>query len=154
MAPHSSTLAWKIPWTGEPGGLQSLQSCPTLYDPMDCSLLSSSVHGTLQAGILEKVAMPFSRGSFQPRDQSCISYLLQQQEGSLPLVPPGKLCKLYEVLTLKPITGKPKMITQEPPLVVPFSQLTPSSPNSSTEGAGSGIFHHCLPLSRILLSNS
>jgi len=24
MAPHSSTLAWKIPWTGEPGGLQSM----------------------------------------------------------------------------------------------------------------------------------
>ena len=26
MAPHSSTLAWKIPWTEEPGGLQSMQS--------------------------------------------------------------------------------------------------------------------------------
>ena len=26
MAPHSSTLAWKIPWTGEPGGLQSMGS--------------------------------------------------------------------------------------------------------------------------------
>ena len=26
MAPHSSTLAWKIPWTGEPGGLQSMES--------------------------------------------------------------------------------------------------------------------------------
>ena len=55
---------------------QSLQSCPTLCDPMDCSLPDSSVHGILQARILEWVAMPFSRGSSQPRNQtqvSCIS---------------------------------------------------------------------------------
>ena len=32
MAPYSSTLAWKIPWTEEPGGLQSTESCPTLSD--------------------------------------------------------------------------------------------------------------------------
>ena len=40
-----------------------LQSCLTLYDPMDCSPPGSSVHGILQARILELVAMPFSRGS-------------------------------------------------------------------------------------------
>ena len=34
------------------------QLCPTLCDPMDCSLLSSSVHGILQARILEGVAIP------------------------------------------------------------------------------------------------
>ena len=39
------------------------QSCPTLCDPMDCSLPGSSVHGILQARILEWVDMPFSRGS-------------------------------------------------------------------------------------------
>ena len=39
---------------------------------MDCSLLGSSVHGILQARILEGVAMPSSRESFQPRDQTCI----------------------------------------------------------------------------------
>ena len=39
------------------------QSCPTLCNPMDCTLLGSSVHGILQARILEKVAMPSSRGS-------------------------------------------------------------------------------------------
>ena len=39
------------------------QSCPPLGIPMDCSLLVSSVHGILQAGILEWVAVPFSRGS-------------------------------------------------------------------------------------------
>ena len=47
---------------------KSLQSCPTLCDPIDCSLRGSSVHGILQARILEWVAMPFSRGSCQPRD--------------------------------------------------------------------------------------
>ena len=65
----SSILAWRIPWTEEPGGLLSMglqrvrhdwvtnihngflsksevtQSCPTVCDPMDCSPPSSSVHG-------------------------------------------------------------------------------------------------------------
>ena len=40
----------------------------SLCDPMDCSLPDSSVHGTLQARILEWVAMSPSRGSFRPRD--------------------------------------------------------------------------------------
>ena len=52
------------------------QSCLTLCDPMDSSPQGSSVHGILQARILEWVAIPFSRGSSQPRDQpqvSCIA---------------------------------------------------------------------------------
>ena len=44
------------------------QLCPALCDPMDCSLPASSVHGILQARILEWVAMPSSRGSSPPRD--------------------------------------------------------------------------------------
>ena len=44
-----------------------IQSCPTLCDPMDCSLPSSSVHGILQARILEWVATSFSRGFSQPK---------------------------------------------------------------------------------------
>ena len=44
------------------------QSCPTLCDPMDCNPSGSSVHGILQAGILERVAMLFSRASSRPRD--------------------------------------------------------------------------------------
>ena len=44
------------------------QACLTLCDPMDCSLLNSSVHGIFQARILEWVAISFSRGSSQPRD--------------------------------------------------------------------------------------
>ena len=58
---------------------------------MDCSLPHSSVHGILQARILEWVDMPSSRGSSWPRDQTLTSlYLLYQQVGSLPLAPPGK----------------------------------------------------------------
>ena len=52
---------------------KSLQLCLTLCDPMDCSLPGSSVHGILQARLLEWVAMPASRGSSQPRDRTCIS---------------------------------------------------------------------------------
>ena len=39
---------------------KSLQSCPTLSDPMDCSPPGSSVHGTFQAGVLEWGAIAFS----------------------------------------------------------------------------------------------
>ena len=46
------------------------QLCPTLCDPMDCSLPGSSVHGILQARILEWVAISFSRGSSQPRESN------------------------------------------------------------------------------------
>ena len=51
-------------------------ACLTLCEPMGCSLLGSSVHRILQARILEWVAIPFSRGSSQLRDQiqvSCIA---------------------------------------------------------------------------------
>ena len=44
------------------------QSCLTLCDLMDCSPPGSSVLGILQARILEWIAIPFSRGSSQPRD--------------------------------------------------------------------------------------
>ena len=50
------------------------QLCPTLWDSMDCSLPGSSVHGILQARTLEWVAIPVSRGSSQPRDQTWVSY--------------------------------------------------------------------------------
>ena len=51
------------------------QSCPTLCDPMDCSLPVPSVPGIFQAIVLKWLAISFSRGSSQPRDQiqvSCI----------------------------------------------------------------------------------
>ena len=46
------------------------QSCLTLRDPIDCILLGSSVRGILQARVLKWVTILFSRGSFQPRDQT------------------------------------------------------------------------------------
>ena len=51
------------------------QSCPTLCNPMDCSLPGSSVHRILQARILKWVTIPFSRGSSQPRDQTQVSHI-------------------------------------------------------------------------------
>ena len=52
------------------------QSCPTLCDPMHCSLPGSSAHGIFQAGILEWVAISFSRGSSEPRNQTCVSCIV------------------------------------------------------------------------------
>ena len=49
------------------------QTCPALCDLMDCNPPGSSVHGILQARILDWVAIPFSRGSSQPRDQIWVS---------------------------------------------------------------------------------
>ena len=46
------------------------QSCTVLWDPMDCT-----VHGILQATVLEWVTFPFSRGSSLPRDQTQVSYI-------------------------------------------------------------------------------
>ena len=46
-----------------PSESEVTQSCPTLCDPVDCSLSGSSIHGILQARILEWVAISFSRGS-------------------------------------------------------------------------------------------
>ena len=51
------------------------QSCLTLCNPMGCSLPGSSVHEIPQARILEWVAIPYSRGSSQRRDQTQVSYI-------------------------------------------------------------------------------
>ena len=58
---------------GVPGKGVVTESWPTLCDPVDYSSSGSSVHGILQAKILEVVAMPFSRGSSWPRDWTQVS---------------------------------------------------------------------------------
>ena len=71
----------------ESGGLQSglnkswsccyclvAKLCPTLRAPVDCSCQAPPSMGILQAGILQWVAIPSSRGSSRPRDQTCVSY--------------------------------------------------------------------------------
>ena len=86
MATHSSVLAWRILGMGEPGGLpsigshrvghdwsdlaaavaKSLSHVPTLFNSVGCSLPGFSVHGILQARVLEWVAISSSRGSSDP----------------------------------------------------------------------------------------
>ena len=69
---------------------KSLQSCLTLWDPMDCSPSGSSVQGILQARILEWVATPSSRGIFLTQGLNPhLSPYLHWQAGSLPLAPLG-----------------------------------------------------------------
>ena len=51
------------------------QSCPTLCNPMDCSLSGSSVHGIFKARVLEGVVISFSRGSSWLRDRTRISHI-------------------------------------------------------------------------------
>ena len=65
---------------------KSLQLSPTLCNPMDCRPPGSSVHGILQARILEWVAMPSSRGLGNPGINAHFLCLLHWQAGSLPLV--------------------------------------------------------------------
>ena len=69
---------------------KSLQSFPTLFDPMDCSPPGSSIHGILQARILEWVAMPSSRGSSLPRDWTCVFYNSCIAGRFFTAEPPGK----------------------------------------------------------------
>ena len=71
LSPASQALyrgPWVSPLTGVLVKMLVAQSCPTLGDPMDRSPSGSSVHGILQARILEWVAIPFSRGSSRPKD--------------------------------------------------------------------------------------
>ena len=67
------------------------QSCPTLSDPMDCSPARSSVHGILQARVLEWVAIS-SKGSSQPRDWTWVSSIA------------GRFFTFWATLGLMPLT--------------------------------------------------
>ena len=57
------------------GRAKSLHLYPSLCDPMDCSLPGFSVHGILQARLLEWVAISFFRGFSRPRDRTCVSHI-------------------------------------------------------------------------------
>ena len=77
---HMSACTWVV-----------TQSCLTSCDPLDWNLPGSSVHGILQASIVEWVAMTNSKGSYQPRYLTYISYVsFIGRWILLPLVPPGK----------------------------------------------------------------
>ena len=57
---------------------EAAQSCQTLWDPMDCSLPSSLVHGIFQARVLTWVTISLSRGSSWPRDLTQVSCIAGQ----------------------------------------------------------------------------
>ena len=57
------------------------QSCPSLWDPMDCSLPHFSIHGIFQARVLEWVAISSSRGSSWPRARTWVSCIVGRHCG-------------------------------------------------------------------------
>ena len=63
-------------WTLLESKSEVAQSCLTLCDPMDCSLLGSSIHGIFQARVLEWVAISLCRGSSRPRDRTLVSCIV------------------------------------------------------------------------------
>ena len=71
---------------------KSLQLCPTLCNLIDCSPPGFSVHGILQARVLEWFAIPFSRGSSRPGNQTCVSCI-----SCLSPVLPGKPMEDYSL---------------------------------------------------------
>ena len=81
-------LSWgNCPGLSAAAAAKSLQSCPTLCDPIDGSPPGSSVPGILQARIMQWVAIPFSKGSSPFRDQMGSPALWA---GSLPSELPGQ----------------------------------------------------------------
>ena len=108
---------------------KSLQSCPTLCNLMDYSLLGSSVHGILQARILEWVAIFSTRGSSWPRDQTQVSCT------------PGRLFTIwaFREFYLEKVKAEGN-INHKPSIWAPFHK-------SSRESTGSVYLHrHQWPL--------
>ena len=85
-------FAWLSEWVSEVA-----QSCPTLCNPMDCSPPGSSVHGILQARIMEWVAISFSRGLSQPRDQTQVSCIAGRR---------FTICKIKHPLIIKMLNNE------------------------------------------------
>ena len=87
------------------------QSCPTLCDTMDCSPPGFSVHGILQAKILDWVAMPSSRGSSDPWIEPMSPALqvdsLLLSHGGSPSVSSTKLTLIPHILTPSPHANFP-----------------------------------------------
>ena len=96
-----------------------LQSCLTVCDPTDCSSPGSSVHGILQARILDWVAISFSRGSSRSRDRTCGfciagGIFITEASGLFSIYPPcwsvccreaGRVCVKFSNVPLLPGTG-------------------------------------------------
>ena len=98
-----------------------LQSCPTLCNPMDCSLPGSSVHGTLQARTLGWVSLPSSRRSSQLRYQIWVSNVSWiRQADCFPLAPPGKPLSWHTILCIFKVYNMIKLNIHHPFLFIFF----------------------------------
>ena len=99
------------------------QSCPTLCDPMACRLPGSSLHGILQARVLEWVAISFSRGSSRPRGRTLDSRI------------PGRRFNLWATREAVTITGNyMQKISQTPkpnPSILTFCSFLDPCPSIS-----------------------
>ena len=96
---------------------QSLQSCLTLCDPMDCSPPGSSVHGILQERIQKWVVMPSSEGSFRHRDWTGVSWGSCTSDRLFTTEPPGKPPRFYTGLSLQ----RPPWLRPAPPAFLRLS---------------------------------
>ena len=88
------------------------QLCPILWDPVDCSLPGFSIHGILWARELEWLAIPFSRGSSQLRDQTCIFCIAGRFFAA---EPPGK-----PIRTIKALLKFKQQLKCPPPQLPPL----------------------------------
>ena len=109
---------------------RSLQSCPALCNPMDCSPPGSSVHDILQASILEWVAISLSRGSSWPRDGTHVSWIAGR------FFTIGALRKAHlltlSLLYFKGSKGSVKLTLSSLPAILPPSEIFSILNTSST----------------------
>ena len=107
------------------------QSCPTLCDPMDCSLRGSSVHGIFQARVLEWVSISFSRGSSQPRDRTRVSCIAGAD--ALPSELPRKSYRDDHIKTLLEALGCLLAIRKTPAALIECGFPAPQDPQAPLE---------------------
>ena len=103
-----------LQWVKVKSESEVAQLCPTLCDPMDCSLPGSSVHGILQARVLEWGAIAYSKGSSRPRDPTRISRIAGR---FFIAEPPGKI-----VTKSCPILVTTWTVAYQAPLSMGFSR--------------------------------
>ena len=139
-------LEGEVLTTGLPGSeCEVAQSCPTLCDPLDCSLSGSSVHGIFQARVLEWIAIAFSRGSSQPGNRTPVSRIAGRRftvcEGCCESVKDilaslqRAVGRLGREVTISPGLGPPPFPS---PPVLPLSGGASGGPRSSRKGAARG----------------
>ena len=92
--PGGEAGSTSVHFTGGRVRAKSLQFCLTLCNPMDCNPPGSSVHGILQARMLEWVAIPFSSGSSRPRFQTMALISPELAGRFFTTEPLGKPCRV------------------------------------------------------------